>query len=100
MAELAERLRGEGVDPGDLEELGRRGGELMREQIEETLRKYRVEFDTWSSERELYESGAVEKVLADLRESGQVYESEGATWLRTTEIGDDKDRVLIRSEGD
>ena len=100
VAELAERLRGEGVDPGDLEELGRRGGELMREQIEETLRKYRVEFDTWSSERELYESGAVEKVLADLRESGHVYESEGATWLRTTELGDDKDRVLIRSEGD
>ena len=100
VAELAERLRGEGVDPGDLEELGRRGGELMREQIEETLRKYRVEFDSWSSERELYESGAVEKVLADLRESGHVYESEGATWLRTTELGDDKDRVLIRSEGD
>jgi arginyl-tRNA synthetase len=100
VGELAERLRGEGLGPEDVEQLGRRGAELMRGQIEETLRRYGVEFDTWSSERELYESGAVEKVLADLRERGHVYESEGATWLRTTELGDDKDRVLIRSDGE
>jgi arginyl-tRNA synthetase len=100
VAELAKRLAADGIKPDDLEELGRRGAEVMRAATEETLRRYGVEFDTWSSERELYESGAVEKVLADLRESGHVYESEGATWLRTTELGDDKDRVLIRSEGD
>jgi arginyl-tRNA synthetase len=97
---LGERLSEEGVTPDDLDQLGRRGAELMRGQIEETLRRYGVEFDTWSSERELYESGAVEKALEELREHGHVYESEGATWLRTTDFGDDKDRVLIRSEGE
>jgi arginyl-tRNA synthetase len=97
---LGERLSEEGVAPDDLDQLGRRGAELMRGQIEETLRRYGVEFDTWSSERELYESGAVEKALEELREHGHVYESEGATWLRTTDFGDDKDRVLIRSEGE
>ncbi len=72
----------------------------MIEQIEETLRRYNVVYDTWSSERALHESGAVERALSELREAGHVYESEGATWLRTTEFGDDKDRVLIRSDGD
>ena len=60
VGELGERLESEGVDPGDTDELSRRGAELMRGQIEETLRRYGVEFDTWSSERELYETGAVE----------------------------------------
>jgi arginyl-tRNA synthetase len=100
VVELAKRLSDEGVAPDDIEELGRRGAELMRGQIEETLRRYGVEFDTWSSERETYDSGKVEKALEELRSQGHVYESEGATWLRTTEFGDDKDRVLIRSEGE
>jgi arginyl-tRNA synthetase len=100
LVELAERLTADGLDPDDLDQLGRRGVELMREAIEGTLRRYGVEFDTWSSERELYDSGAVEKVMADLREGGHVYESEGATWLRSTDFGDDKDRVLVRSDGD
>jgi arginyl-tRNA synthetase len=73
---------------------------LMRVAIEESLRRYNVVFDTWSSERALHDSGAVERALADARGAGHVYESEGATWLRTTDFGDDKDRVLIRSEGD
>ncbi len=72
----------------------------MVEQIEETLRRYNVVYDTWSSERALHESGAVERALSDLRAGGHIYESEGATWLRTTSFGDDKDRVLIRSDGD
>ncbi|MGH2957578.1 MAG: arginine--tRNA ligase, partial [Solirubrobacterales bacterium] len=100
VSELAERLRDEGADPGDSEAVARSGAELMRQAAEETLRRYGVRYDNWFSERSLHESGAIERVLADLRESGQVYESEGATWLRTTERGDDKDRVLIRSEGD
>jgi arginyl-tRNA synthetase len=98
--ELAERLRSEGVGPEDTGELERRGAEVMRQAAEETLRRFGVEYEAWSSERELHESGAIERVLEDLRKSGHVYESEGATWLRTTELGDDKDRVLIRSEGD
>jgi len=100
VAELASRLEQEGLDPTDLDALTRRGVSLMDEAIEETLRRYNVVYDTWSSERALHESGAVERALSELREAGHVYESEGATWLRTTEFGDDKDRVLIRSDGD
>jgi arginyl-tRNA synthetase len=100
VTELAARLDQEGIDPGDTDALARRGMALMTEQIEETLRRYNVVYDTWSSERALHESGLVERALSELREAGHVYESEGATWLRTTEFGDDKDRVLIRSQGD
>ena len=100
VVDLASRLEQEGLDPDDLDTLAQRGVSLMDEAIEETLRRYNVVYDTWSSERALYESGAVERALADLREAGHVYESEGATWLRATTFGDDKDRVLIRSDGD
>jgi arginyl-tRNA synthetase len=100
VADLAARLEQEGLGSDDVEELARRGVSLMTEQIEETLRRYNVVYDTWSSERALHDSGAVERALSELREKGDIYESEGATWLRTTEFGDDKDRVLIRSEGD
>jgi arginyl-tRNA synthetase len=58
-----------------------------------------VVFDTWSSERALVAGGAMDDVLSVLRASGDVYESEGATWLRTTDHGDDKDRVLIKADG-
>jgi arginyl-tRNA synthetase len=98
--QLAARLDQEGIDAGDSDSLARRGMALMTEQIEETLRRYNVVYDTWSSERVLHESGLVERALSELREAGHIYESEGATWLRTTEFGDDKDRVLIRSQGD
>src|SRR5829696_8925399 len=100
VGELAKGLQQEGLGAEDLDALARRGTSIMREAIEETLRRYNVVFDTWSSERSLHESGAVERALEQAREAGHVYESEGATWLRTTEFGDDKDRVLIRSDGD
>jgi arginyl-tRNA synthetase len=100
VAALAERLDAEGVDPGDTAALVRRGGEEMVAAIRETLRRYGVEFDSWASERSLHESGALARALSDLREAGHVYESEGAIWLRTTDFGDDKDRVLIRSGGE
>ena len=66
----------------------------------ETLEAMRVEFDTWSSERELVASGALEATLADLRQGGHVYDADGAVWLRTTDYGDDKDRVLVKSGGE
>ena len=100
VAEIAEKLKQEGIEPEDTDSLARRGAELMRESAEETLRRFGVEFDNWASERELHEAGAIEKVLEDLRAAGHVYESEGATWLRTTTFGDDKDRVLVRSGGE
>ena len=65
-----------------------------------TLNRFRTNFDVWYSERSLHESGAVEHGLARLREHGHVFEADGATWLRTTDFGDDKDRVLIKADGD
>ena len=100
VAEIAASLEQEGIDATDLRALTKRGVSVMTDAIEETLRRYNVVYDTWSSEQSLHDSGAVDRALADAREAGVVYESEGATWLRTTEYGDDKDRVLIRSEGD
>jgi len=100
VAALADELAGGGVSADDAEALARRGAELMREQAEETLRRYGVEFDRWVSERSLHEAGEVERVLADLERAGHTYESEGATWLRTSAFGDDKDRVLKRSGGE
>jgi arginyl-tRNA synthetase len=100
VAELGQSLEREGVDPDDLDAVGRRGIAQMLAAAEETLRRYGIVFDTWSSERSMHESGAVERALGEAREAGYVYESEGATWLRTTSFGDDKDRVLIRSDGE
>lgn len=67
--------------------------------IRATLDAFNVEFDRWYSERSLAESGAIDKALARLRERGHVYEQDGAVWLRTSELGDEKDRVLIRENG-
>jgi arginyl-tRNA synthetase len=100
VVEIAKSLEQEGLSPNDLDDVGRRGVALMLAAAEETLRRYGVVFDTWSSERALHESDAVERALEQAKEGGHVYESEGATWLRTTTFGDDKDRVLIRSDGD
>lgn len=61
---------------------------------------FRTVFDVWASERELHESGAVERGLEKLRSEGHVFEREGAVWLRTTDFGDDKDRVLIKADGE
>lgn len=61
---------------------------------------FRTRFDTWSSERDLHDSGAVERGLQRLREQGHVVERDGAVWLVTTDFGDDKDRVLIKADGE
>ncbi len=98
--ELAEELRGAVPDPGELDALGKLGAEAMRARIEATLERFRVAYDTWFSERVFHESGKVAETIDVLREAGHVYESEGAIWLRTSEFGDDKDRVLIRSGGE
>ncbi len=100
VAELAAELEAGGHSPDDLEALARDGTEAMRTRIESTLERFRVRFDTWTSERELYDRGVVEETVAELRGLGHVYESDGAVWLRTTDFGDDKDRVLIRENGE
>ncbi|WP_299952138.1 arginine--tRNA ligase [uncultured Modestobacter sp.] len=77
-----------------------RGVELMVAEIRSSLAALGVEYDVFFSELSLYASGAVEKAVARLREQGHVYEADGAVWLRTTTFGDDKDRVLVKADGE
>ncbi|MEX5716782.1 arginine--tRNA ligase [Geodermatophilus maliterrae] len=77
-----------------------RGIEAMVADIRSTLAGFGVHFDTFFSERTLHESGALEKAVATLRGQGHVYEADGAVWLRTTTFGDDKDRVLVKADGE
>ncbi len=63
------------------------------------LAAFGVEFDVWTSEQRIYDRGMVDKALNTLKAQGMTYESEGALWLRTTDFGDDKDRVLVKSDG-
>lgn len=72
----------------------------MLDLLKKDLEDFGVIFDTWQSERELYATGAVVKAIDDLRERGHIFEQDGATWFRSTEFGDDKDRVIIKKDGD
>ena len=76
------------------------GYAIQLQQQKDVLDLFRTHFDVWASERALHESGAVERGLARLREQGHVYEADGAVWLRTTTFGDDKDRVLVKADGE
>ena len=76
------------------------GVQLMFQQIRESLHSFGVDFDVYFHENSLYESGAVEKSIKRLTELGHTFEAEGAIWLRSTEFGDDRDRVIIKSDGD
>ncbi|HVA62032.1 MAG TPA: arginine--tRNA ligase [Mycobacteriales bacterium] len=76
------------------------GVRIMLEQIRRSLADFGVRFDVYFLERSLHESGAIDRAVERLRTHGHVYEEEGAVWLRTTDFGDDKDRVLIRSSGE
>ena len=84
----------DGVDPTAW------GEERALADARDVLGQFNVHFDHWSSERALVDSGAIEETLADLRDHGVVYEADGATWLRSSDYGDDKDRVLIKSDGE
>lgn len=77
-----------------------RGVDLMFDEIKGSLAQFGVVFDVYFSERTLHETGALEKAIARLREEGHVYEADGAIWLRTTDFADDKDRVLVKSDGE
>lgn len=68
------------------------------EKIKQDLRDFRVEFDVWFSETSLYEDGKVQETLDLLREKGEVYDKDGAVWFQSTKYGDDKDRVLVKSD--
>ena len=75
------------------------GTKLELDKIKVDLDLYRVHFDHYQSELDLYRSGKVEKTLEDLKKTPYTYENEGALWLRTTDFGDDKDRVLVKKDG-
>lgn len=77
-----------------------RAEKQVLEHFEKVLEAFGVQFDNWASEEELHESGAVTQAVEELRKKGHVYEKDGAVWLRTTTFGDDKDRVLIRENGE
>ncbi|ALI28166.1 Arginyl-tRNA synthetase [Mycolicibacterium fortuitum] len=75
------------------------GVDLMFTHIKESLHEFGTDFDVYTHEDSMHTSGRVEQAIAKLRETGSIYEKDGATWLRTTEFGDDKDRVVIKSDG-
>lgn len=88
------------ADPSsNLEVFKEYGLKAELEKIKEDLDSFNVEFDVYSSEQNIRDRGLVELALERLQSLGMVYESEDATWLRTTEFGDDKDRVIIKSDG-
>jgi arginyl-tRNA synthetase len=82
--------------PGLLE----RGYRMMLADIAASLERFGVHFDVWFSERMLHESGRVDAAITTLREQGHVYDADGAVWLRTTDFGDDKDRVMVKADGE
>ena len=71
----------------------------MFEEIKQTLRDFRVDFDVYFHENDLHESGAVQRAIDRLTELGNTYEKDGALWLATEKFGDDKDRVIVKSDG-
>ncbi|MFF0297044.1 arginine--tRNA ligase [Kitasatospora sp. NPDC004614] len=76
------------------------GLKLMVAEIQRSMAEFGVHFDTWFSEQTLHDSGAVQQAMERLREQGHVFDRDGAIWLRTTDFGDDKDRVLIKADGE
>ena len=75
------------------------GVDLMFSHIKSSLHAFGTDFDVYTHEDSMHTSGRVDQAIAKLRENGAIYEKDGATWLRTTEFGDDKDRVVIKSDG-
>jgi arginyl-tRNA synthetase len=104
ISELAAELRrehGDGLADGPDPEIFRRTAETrIFEGIRRTLDALHIVFDVYTNEMALYEEGRIEATLADLREQDLVYEQDGAVWLRATRLGQDRDRVLVKSSGE
>lgn len=102
-AQVVERYDGDisALSRDEQQEVFRRiGTELMFAEIKAKLHSFGVDFDVYFHEDSLHESGAVERAIERLREQGHIFEEDGAVWLRTTTFGDDRDRVVIRSNGE
>ena len=89
---------GEG-DSEQREEFRKRAVPMMFDEIQRSMKNFRVNFDVWFHENSLYSDGEVDQAIADLRARGDIYEKDGATWFESTKHGDDKDRVIIKSDG-
>ncbi|MBF0938277.1 MAG: arginine--tRNA ligase [Actinomyces sp.] len=110
IADIAEQVRADARAAGEpdpialpeeeaIEVFRARGVELMFAEIKERLHSFRADFDVFFHEDSLHTSGAVAAAIERLRERGEIFDEGGAVWLRTTTYGDDKDRVLIKSDG-
>ncbi|WP_407317054.1 arginine--tRNA ligase [Isoptericola halotolerans] len=105
-AVVADAVAAGGPDPRDLpdaeaqEVFRARGVDRMFGEIKASLHDFGVDFDVYFHEDSLHESGAVDRAVDRLRDAGRMFEKDGATWLRTTEFGDDKDRVVLKSDGE
>jgi arginyl-tRNA synthetase len=86
------------ADPADV--IGRWAAGMVRQGIEASLARLGVRFDVWTTEASLHADGWVARAIGKLRERGHVYEQGGAIWFRSTTFGDDKDRVIVRSNGE
>ena len=103
IAEIATRVLAmvpDALEQDDPQEVFRaQGVDLMFAEIKQSLHDFGVDFDVYFHENHLHESGAVERAVARLDAAGHMYDADGARWLRTTDFGDDKDRVVIKSDG-
>jgi arginyl-tRNA synthetase len=97
--EMAERMKAELGDDVTLEAAREWGYQQAVRELRDDLGRIGVFFDTWFSERVLYERGDVDDVLRALADAGHTFEQDGATWLRTTAFGDSRDRVIVRTDG-
>ena len=96
--DIAERILDQ--HPGaDLATFRREGVALMLDEIKVSLAGFGVPFDVWFSEESLHASGGIDRAIERLKKQGNTYEHEGAIWLRTSDFGDDKDRVIVRADG-
>lgn len=96
--EVAKSIYGEYQDKAPLDIFRKKGVEFLLKQIKKDLDNFDISFDVWYSETSLYQDKSVENVLNNLIENGYTYKSEDAIWLKTTMYGDEKDRVLVKSD--
>ena len=89
-------VEGEG---GQLEEFRKRAVPMMFDEIKDSLHDFGSDFDVWFHEQSLHDSGSTQRAIDVLRQKGDIYEKDGATWFASTKYGDDKDRVIIKSDG-
>ena len=100
IADLAKEVVAANPSISTSEEFREAAYKVQLAQQQRVLETFHTHFDVWFSERSLHESGAVEHALEKLRAQGHVFEQDGAVWLRTTDFGDDKDRVILKEDGD